>query len=461
MVASGFFLLLLIPERFRDALFLAGVVFCCVLAFFDFAGIWRFFLLILPVGHLVGSMFGLRSVSLTRLVLIGMTAVLLVLHRKNAGRWSILPLQPAVLAFSVFVAANLISAIHAFQPESVFRTLTYLEPLLFFILSYHVVRRDSVNFRHLLRAVALGGVVVVVIAFVEMRLQRPAIDVLGIHLPGFVEDLSVYFQENRFGLGGRISSTIGQPVLAGIYFVMWAVVCVSYVLTYRPRTRAALVLLVPIAGILILATGARAPLIALPLSLVAVAFVTRSKGKAVVKVGLGAAVLAVAINLAAPTMLGYLRESLSTNEDSIAAANLISRLDLTSRLMGIFWEHPVFGYGPGLIQKAALQGSLDFVGLGGLENQYAVILADGGILAGAAYLLFVVATLWSLLRLRSTTSREVLRGALLVFLLFMFYLVVTASVTSLTNLPMYIVMTLFGGLAARAANDRYARLNTE
>ena len=457
LLSSSVFLLLAIPERYRDVVFLAGALFGCALAFYDFARIWRFFLLILPLVHTIGSLFGLAQLSVVRLVLVGTTVVLLLLSREVTGHWRIVPNEPGLVGFLLFVAANLFSAVHTLNYESVFRTITYLEPALFFILTYQVVRRDSGNMRQVVRIVALGGVVVCLLGFVEMKAQRPVFDLLGIHLPGFAEDLSGYLEVDRFGLGGRITSTIGQPVYAGIYFVIWLVACAGYIVIYRPAYRSLLFLLAPIGGVLILATGSRAPLFALPPAVIALVLISRSKGRTAVRVGLGLAMLSVTINLAAPTAFGYLRESLS-GEYSPATANVLARLDLTNRLLAIFWEHPVFGYGPGLIQKAAIQGSPDFVGLGGLENQYAVILADGGILAGGAYLLFMIATLWSLLRLRFSRSREVRQGALMMLLLFMFYFVVTASVTSITQLTTSLLMTLLGALGARAANDRDERV---
>ncbi|HUR22206.1 MAG TPA: hypothetical protein VMZ90_15425, partial [Vicinamibacterales bacterium] len=263
LMAAGVLALLPIDPRYRDFVLLGGTVAACVLAFFDFAAIWRFFLLVLPVIHLIGGMFGQSSLSLVRFALIGLTGVLLVLSREARGRWQIVPVEAGVLTFLIFVGANFVSATHAFSQEAAFRSITYLEPALFFILSYHVVRRDSANLRQIVRVIAIGGVVVCVAGLVEIQQQRSVFDLLHVQLPGNVENLVPYFAENRFGLGGRISSTIGQPVYAGTYLVIWLVATVGYILRYRRGYLLLLIALLPIAGLLILATGARAPLLAL------------------------------------------------------------------------------------------------------------------------------------------------------------------------------------------------------
>ena len=123
----------------------------------DFVRIWRLFLLILPLVHIVGSLFGLPQLSVVRLVLVGTTGVLLLLSREVTGHWRIVPNEPGLVGFLLFVAANLFSAVHTLNYESVFRTITYLEPALFFILTYQVVRRDSGNMRQVVRVIALGG----------------------------------------------------------------------------------------------------------------------------------------------------------------------------------------------------------------------------------------------------------------------------------------------------------------
>ncbi|HUR21387.1 MAG TPA: O-antigen ligase family protein, partial [Vicinamibacterales bacterium] len=164
------------------------------------------------------------------------------------------------------------------------------------------------------------------------------------------------------------------------------------------------------------------------------------------------------IQLVAPKAFVYLQGSIST-EWTPASGNFISRLDLTKRFLAAFVQHPVFGYGPGVIQKAAQQGHPDFAGLGGLENQYAVILADGGILAGVCYALFMIATLMSLYRLRRARSLEIRWGAIVVLLLFLFYFLVTLSVMCINILPIYLLMTLFGALMGRAANEREAQVS--
>jgi hypothetical protein len=456
LLALLVFVVLALPDSSRDVVLALGAAVCCLLALHDFSAVWLFFLLVLPLIHIAGSMFGFAQISVVRLVLVGMTAIWMACSKHTARLRRIPRTEFGVAAFFLFCAANLTSAIRTLNVESVFRSITYLEPLLFFVLSYYIVRRDSTNLKRILRVVALGGIVVAFIGLIEMQQQRSIFDLLGIHLSGSLEDFGSYLELNRFGLGGRISSTIGQPVYAGMYFVIWLMVSTGYILIYMPASTTLLFVLVPTGSLLILATGSRAPVAALAAALFVLVLASRSKATTAVQIGLSAAILSGLIYFAAPQLYGYARESLST-EYSPATANVLARVDLTTRLLEIFRDNPVLGYGPGLVQKAAMQGSPEFAGLGGLENQYAVILADGGLLAGMSYVIFMIATVRSLLRVRSTASREVRRGALVVLLLFTFHFVVIASVTSITSLPNEVLMALFGAIVAASANDREQR----
>jgi O-antigen ligase len=453
VMALSVFLLLRIPADYRDPLFLAGTVVCFAFALHNFAGVWRFFLLVLPFVHIVGSLFGLSQVSVTRMFLVCM-AFIFCINKKESNFWKTLLQEFGLVAFILFFLANLLSGIRTLQIEAVFRSITYLEPLLFFVLTYYIVKQDSANFRRILRAVIVGGVIVALLGLVEILTQQSIFNLLGVELPGLHENFGLYLEIDRLGLGGRIMSTIGQPVYASMYFVIWLVVSTYYVLIFQPKFRSLLLILIPIGILLILATGSRAPLLSLIPVLLALVFFSRQRPLVSVTVGLGAVFAAVLVFVLRPELIAYLQASTSLGALSPENANLLGRIDLTNNLLDLFRQSPIFGNGPGLIQKAALQGSAQFEGLGGLENQYAVILADGGILAGATYLLFMLASLRSLSKIRSAKNRETGSGAFMIFLLFIFYFVVTASVTSITLIPNYLLMVLYGAIVARYDHEK-------
>ena len=150
-----------------------------------------------------------------------------------------------------------------------------------------------------------------------------------------------------------------------------------------------------------------------------------------------------------PGLADYLTNTFSADLTRPEAANYLGRLNLASALFRIFLENPILGYGPGLIQKLAFQGLSQFEGLAGLENQYATILADGGIVAGLSYLSFMVAALATSYRVARSSEREVRYLGLMMLVIFVFYFLVTVSATSLALLPNYTVMAIAGAVFAR------------
>jgi O-antigen ligase len=448
VMALSVLLLLRIPADYRDFLFLAGTVVCFAFAFHNFAGVWRFFLLVLPFVHLIGSMFGMPQINLVRILLIEMGLVVYIKARR--GFWQDMFKEFGIICLIMFVLANLISAVFHASIDGAFRSLTYIEPVLFYVGAYYIVRQDSANFRRVLWSLVLGGIVVSVLGLIEMWQHQAILDLLGINVTGLHEDFASYLQLDRFGFGGRIVSTIGQPVYASFYFVIINVVMVFYVLQYLPRYKVLLLIIIPLGAVLVIATGTRAAIISVILMFVALIPLSARRGLGMGKIALGG-VLAVGLTYAlVPNVFNYLLDSFSLDTPNEINANLIGRIDLTRSLLDIFPENPFFGVGPGLIQRAAQQGILEFVGLGGLENQYASILAEGGILAGSWYVLFMFASLRSLLRIRSSHNPHTMLAGLMTLLVFIFYFVATMSASSFVLIPNFLMMTLYGATVALA-----------
>ena len=97
-----------------------------------------------------------------------------------------------------------------------------------------------------------------------------------------------------------------------------------------------------------------------------------------------------------------------------------------------------------MIQKFAQNELSAFVGLEGIENQYAMILADGGLIAGIAYLFFSIGVIrisWKLFQNADPNCHSI---GLLLLSLFFFYFIVIFSVTALANLIDYVLMCVLG-----------------
>ncbi len=404
IVIAGVVAILLIfrlPEVARDIAFVTVAVVGFGLAFRYFAQIWMLVLGTLPIIQLQGSLFGVAKVSAIRFLLMGLTLVFLLL-RKPRGYWTVLTRRVGVLALGLFIFANILSAVHLGQADAVFRSVAYSEPFLVFMLTYYMVRQDPGNARRVLRALVIGGLCVCILGIVEFMLQQSILDVLGVSYSG-TEDPRTYLLEDRYGLGGRISSTFIQPVYAATGFFIYTLVSAFYLIIYKPKFPRFLVVLAPIFGVfLVLITGSRGPLVALVPTTLAFTLLVGSKRAVLAVIGVAVVLFGLSAYDVLPGLRAYWTESI--NLSSQQSANVFGRVDLTTMLLDIFKENPVLGFGPGMIQKLGFGGSGEFARLAGLENQYAVILAEGGILAGSTYLLFMLAVFGHLLKVRRTSQ---------------------------------------------------------
>ena len=440
-------LLLKAPVILREILFLACAFFCFWIAVRAFAQVWLVILLLLPIIHVAGIMFGFPQLTLVRILLIGMT-IFVLLHKKPGDYWKSLFKQPGFVWFILFILGNLLSAFRVLRVDAVFRAISYLEPLLFYLLAYTIVRINSQNLPRLLRVVIIGGIFVIALGFLEMALQKPIFDLLQITETSLQEEYSVYMTINRFGLGGRIMSTVGQPVYASMYFTIWLLVSVFYVITFRPGLRYLLFILVPLGILAILATGTLGSLLSLVPALIVFILLNPGKKQTLILLGLGAFFVAVLSFRSSFRIFDYLQAALATGSGGQESLNAAARIKLTLDLLNIFRQNLVFGYGPGVIQTLGLQGVEEFSGFAGLENQYAAILADGGLLAAIPYFFFILSTLSLFRRLYSSGEREIKLIGLMMLVIFTYYFVMVISVSSLMALPNLVIMSLYGAIVA-------------
>jgi hypothetical protein len=197
-----------------------------------FETVWLAVLTLLPLIRLSGGLFGYNGVTLSR-ILVTALALVFLLTLRDANVLRALAKSNGLRFFGLFVLVNLVSAVYVLKASAVFTTLTYLEPLFFFAISYGLIRLERITLRALLRAILLGAVLVAVGGLLELAMQQP----LGASFnPRVASSLDVYmsgYDSNRFGLGGRVSSFIAHPVFAGLYWVMLLNIGVYYLQTWK------------------------------------------------------------------------------------------------------------------------------------------------------------------------------------------------------------------------------------
>src|SRR5690606_2335034 len=106
--------------------------------------------------------------------------------------------------------------------------LTYLEPLLFFAISYFLIVTGHLTVPRVLRALLIGGLLVAIVAAYEVVTQQPVGAFLAPHARILLTDYMSGYDSDRFGLGGRVSSFIAQPVFASLYWVFILAITLFY-----------------------------------------------------------------------------------------------------------------------------------------------------------------------------------------------------------------------------------------
>lgn len=442
-----------LPQPYRDGLLAAFVVACAALALYQFPAVWLGVLTLLPLVRLGGELFQVNGVTLSRL-LVGVLTLVCLYHYTRRGVLRALVRTNAIRWFGLFILVNLVSAAAVLSPSAVFTTLTYLEPFLLFALTFAVVQQRALTFEDVLRALLVGASLVAAASAYEFVTQQPVGALLNPAHKQMLETYMYGYDSNRFGLGGRISGLIAQPVYASLYWVLALCIAVYEFRTYAharwwqgASIAAALFFLV--------LSGTRGGMLALAAAVGVWLWLglrtMRQRLLVLGAVGAGAVLAALLL----PGMIAYLGASLDLRGETIENRNVLWRIAVTGGLLQVFADHWLLGYGPGVVQKLSAAKQFPRVNgrypLGGLENQYATILADGGIVAGLAYLLFMLGVVQDcarLLRAPAWRTRGVLLSAL-----FAAYFVFAATGMSITEIPNLLLMAVYGALMAASLHE--------
>ena len=454
--AAGLTLLLLLPYPYRDALLLVASALAVVFAFRYFSTVWLAFLAWLPLVRLSGELLQINGFTMSRILVVALSIVWLLQYRDGMILHALFKTN-GLRFFGLFVLVNLVSALYIFSASAVLTTLTYLEPLLCFAITYVLVRQRQLTLMQIMVALLIGAAMVAVAGVYEFYAQQP----IGVSLnPVYKEMLDTYmygYDSNRFGLGGRISSLIAQPVYAGLY---WVIILSIALYTFRASAHARWwqAASIAVAIFFIVLSGTRAGMAALAAA-AAVWFwlgIRSARQRLLAVMMIGASLVLVALLL--PGVRAYLGASFDLRVETIENRNVLWRIAVTSGLLQVFQEHWFLGYGPGLIQKQSAAGQFPRVDgrypLGGLENQYATILADGGMVAGIAYLLFMLGVVQDcarLLREPAWRARGVLLSAM-----FAAYFIFAATAINISDISNLLLMTIYGALAAQYAAEAAA-----
>jgi O-antigen ligase len=238
-------------------------------------------------------------------------------------------------------------------------------------------------------------------------------------------------------------------VYAGTAFFVYAIVSAFYVRIYKPIPYRLLAVLFTAFGVLlVLLTGSRGPLVSIvPAGIVFALLVGRKKAGLTV-ICIAALAFSLFLSGVLPRITEYFSDSVAFG--TAASQSVFDRLDLTTMFLEMFKQNPVLGFGPGMIQKLGEEGLLEYKRVAGLENQYATILAEGGVLAGCTYLLFIFGVIVLPFRIFKTSrSEEVKHLALITLVLFIYLFAGAAFANFLTSPILNTIIAIFAIAVAR------------
>jgi len=131
-----------------------------------------------------------------------------------------------IYSYFLFICAAVLSAFSSNLPAgSILRVMTYVEPSFWLIVASLAVQRGSYerSAKLILKGMLIGYTVFLAYGFSEFLLQSNVLVDLNL-----IQSDSSYLADVRFGIFGRLVSTLGQPVYAGLYAMVLLFVATFY-----------------------------------------------------------------------------------------------------------------------------------------------------------------------------------------------------------------------------------------
>ncbi len=393
-----------------------------------------------------------------RFVTSGLFVIALFKFKESRNQF---PRSPFWSTYILFLVLASLSAAISTQPiESLGKTFTYVEPLMWATMAAFCMLSNKDAMRLITRGILCGVAGVTSYAVVELIYQRSFL-----YDWGLLRAEAEYINEVRFGLSGRVMSTIGQPVGTALYLVstLPLVLFHSKYLTRFIVTRFVWLLMLAAGLICLIATGTRAGYVAiLMVPLAYYIFSTPHRRRLKVLLSTYAVLFLVARYLQPPDFVAYFVDSfnIGVTANNPAAWGMLGRIDLTQRLLEMARDNPWFGIGPGFVPRMAAAGVPNFVGLGGSENQYAMLLVETGIVGTVGYAIFIFSVLHLLVTLRRHRRVVQAQWSALSGSIFVSIMVAASTVTVIASVIMMLMMTYLGMavvLASEISHSEQAR----
>jgi hypothetical protein len=354
--------------------------------------------------------------------------------------WHDMPAKAIIYSYCFYVLILMISALFSQMPLETFaRTLTYFIPLMFFFCAFITLIDDRKGLNYMFTGILIAFVLTSLYGLIEIFLQRNILVDLGM-----ITQDNDWISEIRLGFG-RITSFLGQPVYTALY-LLFTIPVIFFIIQYFINslfTKLTMLMFLMISIICIIFTGARTGLIGIVLLMFVYLLLCQAKLNLTKLLCITLVILGFIYIMAPKGILSYYMASLDINQQIEESHNLIGRLQITYEMMNIAKKHILLGLGPGFIFKMRATEGI-FYEVGGMENQYAALLADSGLLGLFTFLLFLFIVVKVTKTIRLSANVFVKSWANVVLSILIVLILTSISYGYITEIIFHIVMVFIG-----------------
>jgi lysylphosphatidylglycerol synthetase-like protein (DUF2156 family) len=389
-----------------------------IISIIDYAIAFAFYLAIYPLIYTAPVIEGWGGYNPSRIII---SLLFIVSLFKIKPYWQEIPYKGIIYSYLLFLLMLLISVMLSELPRETFtRSLIYLLPVMFYSCTLAAVVGNKKGLRYIFGAFIIGFTLTTVYGLLEIIMQRNILVDLGIIVQEYewMTDIRLDY--------GRITSFIGQPVIASLYYIFTIPVIFFIRQHYMKSTLAKqfIMIVLIMAIVCILYTGSRTGLIGFGLLIIIYYALSPQKWNIARLLSIFLLMIGIIYYFAPEGFLTYIVASFGIHQPvSEESQTFFGRFEVTYAMLDIARENLLFGFGPGYLLKMKDAYGL-FIEIAGMENQYAALVADGGIFALVTFVIFLITIFKASGKIRGSEN-DFVKGWAIIFISILWVLVTT------------------------------------
>lgn len=422
------------------AILLSIIIF--IISLFNYSYASFLFVVLLPLIFNLKDIEGFEAFPVYRILI---SLLFLVAAFKFRPHWHKFPYKKFIYSYLVFIAGLLISALFSPSPWEAFtHSVTYVFPLMTFIIIFVAVIDNDDGSRYIFNGITIGFVIVTIYGIFELLYQENILVNLGI----LGQDYN-WLTDIRLG-EGRLISFIGQPVYLALYIVYTGVGVIFYNMYYNSNriARMLLYIIILFSGLCLIYTGTRTAFVIILLIYSGLLITIKGVKNKINIMKFIVVFMAVTI-IMAPRIVTYVIDSFNVQKEE--SDTFVGRYEVSVEMVNLFKDHIITGFGAGYILR--FQKDYGDLGIAGMENQYAALLVDSGLIGFLPYLGFMVITFSAVKKIFSSNCYIVAQWSRFVFCMFLALSITSITYVYLSVIIAQILMIYLGILFGLAGNN--------